>query len=151
VDALERTAAHEGGHCAMLVTLGVPVLAVDVIPTTERRGVVMADLTIDDAESAIGLMMVVLAGPLMADDLEDLPKWPLRDDRSDDERVLCAYAKALDFTRDDYDDLVTRTIRCTLTPQFMQLHAAITGMLDYRPRLGPDALAHIEGIVCGDA
>ncbi len=145
---MDAVAAHEAGHAAMCVTLGVPVRLVDTVPNTVRMGSVHHGLKADDRESALAHMMIVLAGPLMGDD--EIPAWPLRDDATQDERHLHAMAKALRMDMCEYADLVHRTINVTLTREFTQLHAAITGMLDYQPQLGPDAIASIESLIYWD-
>ncbi len=146
----ERVAAHEAGHAAMLMVLGVGVRVIDVVGDgAECLGYVAHDLRVTDRESAIRRMVSVLAGPLESDPWEQIPKWPLRYDASPDEALLASLADAIELTHKDYDDLVARTIDITLTSEYLALHAAITGTLDYVPRIGPELISQIDYAVDG--
>ncbi len=141
----ERIAAHEAGHAAMLMVLGVGVKVVDVVGDGGTCfGYVAHDLRVTDRKTALHRMMVILAGPLESDTWEQIPKWPLRRDASPDEALLASLADAVGLTHEDYDELVSRTIDITLSNEYLMLHTAIVGTLDYVPRIGPEHLAQID-------
>lgn len=128
--------------------LGIPVVLIDVIGDRIRglNGFVERDHQIVDVPSARRHMIMVLAGPIMADCPEDpVPHWwPLHDNRPDsDEAHLKLLAEACGFTETDWHGLLAEAYRFTCTPEFVHLFTGITGLLDHRPQVDTAALSQL--------
>ena len=94
----ERVCAHEAGHAAACVALGVPVRVIDVAGDG-LAGRVDHDFEIRSPGDVQDRMLIILAGMVeSAPTRGHLPSWPLRYDATTDERNLAhlAYILGLD-------------------------------------------------------
>ena len=92
-------------------------------------------------------IIIILCGQIeSAEDWDELPSWPLRTHASTDEHNLAALADYLDLDERSYNDLKFEASSVTLGRDYQMLHAAITGMLSYTPRIGPELLGRLVGI-----
>jgi hypothetical protein len=148
----ERLAAHEAGHAAAAVVLGVPVRLVDVAGDATALGRVRHDLEqIHSPDDARKRMKIILCGWIESvEDWDELPSWPLDPNASTDEHNLHALAGYLRLDSPSYSDVTFEALKLTLDRDYKMLHVAITGMLDYTPRIGPELLGRLVGIARGD-
>ncbi len=144
----ESIAAHEAGHACACVLLNVGVKLIDIAGDATALGRVRheGEDNIRTREDARKRMLIILCGPFESDDWEAIPKWPLHPGRSTDEYNLKALADALGLDERGYNDVLFEAIDLTLTPEYRMLHTAITGMLDYVPRIGPELLEQLHDI-----
>jgi hypothetical protein len=157
----EETCRHEAGHACAAALLGMSVRLIDTVPRHELTpggglctifGVVRhSGERIVDRESARNRMLVILCGPIeSAESWLDVPHWPL-DEHADttDERNLWALADWLGYDRSDYHEVLTDAIELTLTREYQMLHMAVTGMLDYTPRIDAVLFEQLHEITRG--
>jgi hypothetical protein len=144
----ERIAAHEAGHACACVVLNVPIRLIDVAGDATALGRVRHDLEdITSRDDARKRMLIILAGSIeSADHWHEVPSWPLNPSASTDEHNLDALAEWLGLDRKCYDEVALEALNLTLDPFYQTLHAAVTGMLGYVPRIGPRLLARLEGL-----
>jgi hypothetical protein len=136
----ERLAAHEAGHCCAALVLGVPVRTISIEPDATTDGRVLVEYRPGDLRKR---GIIALAGMIESAETEaDLPTWPLRTDRTTDERNLAEIARVLEFTETDYRELLIDALDITLSPDYRMLHVATCGLLDYRPTMDGDLLRH---------
>lgn len=147
----EYVAAHEGGHAVALVLLGVGVKLIDIAGDATALGRVHHEgaENMCSREDAIKRMLIILSGPLMSDSWEAIPKWPLSKHRSTDEYNLAVISEALGLEKRDYDKVLHEALKLTCNREFERLHVAVTGMLDYVPRIGPELLDRLHVIALG--
>ena len=148
----ERKAAHEAGHACACVLLGVPVRLVDVVGDARTLGVVRHGLEqMYNRDDARKRMIIILCGPIEgADHWADVPSWPLNPAASTDEHNLHALAEYLGLDREGYNEIAREALNLTLDPFYQSLHVAVTGMLGYFPRIGPELIGRLVGIARGD-
>jgi hypothetical protein len=149
----ERLAAHEAGHACACVMLGVPVRVVDVVGDVKSLGYVLHGLTdrVGSEDDARKRMLIILCGQIeSADDWADVPSWPLNPNASTDEHNLDALADYLGLDREGYNEIALDALNLTLDPLYQSLHVAVTGMLGYFPRIGPELLDRCVGIARRD-
>jgi hypothetical protein len=149
----ERTAAHEAGHACACVMLGVPVRVVDVLGDAKSLGYVLHGLTdrIRSEDDARKRMLIILCGQIEgADHWAEVPSWPLNPDASTDEHNLDALADWLGLDREGYNEIRGEALNLTLDPFYQSLHVAVSGMLGYFPRIGPELIGRCIGIARGD-
>jgi hypothetical protein len=113
------------------------VRLIDTIGTPTMLGCCYHDLGGGGREEAVKRMFITLAGPLESEPWENIPKWPLRHERTTDERHLAELAHYLGLEEREYDRVVHEAIKITLTDRYRHLHAAVTGVLDFQPQIGP--------------
>jgi hypothetical protein len=95
-------------------------------------------------------MLIILCGLIEgADDWDDIPEWPLRTNASSNELNLQAMAEYLGLDRESYDALRFEALRLTLDREYQLLFGAITGMLAYHPRIGPELIARLQRLARG--
>jgi HK97 family phage prohead protease len=95
---------------------------------------------VTDVDTARKRMLIALAGPLMGcESLDEVPAWPLETHRSTDEANVSALSGYLGLDERGYRDLFLEALDLALTDEFRLLHTAVTGCLDYVPRIGPGA------------
>jgi HK97 family phage prohead protease len=143
----EDLCRHEAGHACAAALFGRSVRLVDTVPRTEPTPggglcVIYGETRhsgerVVDRASAIRRMVVILCGPLeSADSWDEMPHWPLSEDAdTTDERNLAALADWLGFDEADYTAVVMEAIKLSLTPAYLILHQAISGLVDYVPRI----------------
>jgi len=148
----ERIAAHEAGHACACVVLGVPVRLVDVAGDATALGRVRHGLEqIDNPDDARKRMKIILCGWIESvEDWDELPSWPLNPNASTDEHNLATLADYLELDSRSYDDVRFEALKLTLDRDYKMLHVAITGMLDYTPRIGPELSGRLVGIARRD-
>ena len=142
----ERLVAHEAGHACACVLLGVPVRLVDVAGDATTLGRVRHGLeeirTPDDARKR---MIIILCGPIeSADDWGAVPPWPLNPNASTDEHNLAALADYLGLDKRGYEHIACEAVQLAASDEYQILHGAITGMLGYHPRIGPDTIEDLQ-------
>jgi hypothetical protein len=127
------------------VVLGVPVHLVDVVGDAETLGRVRHGLEdIRTPEDAHKRMLIILAGQIEgAEHWHEVPAWPLNPNASRDEYNLDALAEWLDLDEKGYGEVVYRALKLTLDPFYQSLHTAVTGMLSYTPRIGPELIEEL--------
>jgi hypothetical protein len=142
----ERTAAHEAGHACACVVLGVPVRLVDVAGDAEALGRVRHGLEqVSTPEDAHKRMLIILAGQIEgADHWDDVPSWPLQPNASTDEYNLDALAEYLGLDEKGYRQIAREALELTCSPDYYMLHQAVSGMLGYFPRIGPQMIARLD-------
>jgi hypothetical protein len=147
----ERIAAHEAGHACACVVLGVPVRLIDVAGDATALGRVRHGLEqVTSREDARKRILIILCGLIEgADDWDDVPAWPLRTYVSTDELNLQGMAEYLGLDRESYDALRFEALRLTLDREYQLLFGAITGMLAYHPRIGPELIARPQRLARG--
>jgi hypothetical protein len=69
---------------------------------------------------------------------------------STDERNLHALAEYLGLDREGYSEIALDALNLTLDPFYQSLHVAVTGMLGYFPRIGPELIGRLVGIARRD-
>ena len=148
----ERTAAHEAGHACACVMLGVPVRVVDVVGDAQAAGYVRHGLEqMYNRDDARKRMVIILCGQIEgADHWAEVPSWPLNPGASTDEYNLDALADWLGLDREGYNEIAHEALNLTLDPLYQSLHVAVSGMLGYFPRIGPELLGRLVGIARGD-
>lgn len=147
----ERVVAHEAGHLAACLILGVDVWVVDTIGDEKHAGYVTHTVNDSDPASARDRMLVILCGMLEgADDWDDMPTWPLRTDRSTDEKNLHHLAEMHGLDERAYNSVELDAINLTLRPDFRQLVVATCGVCDFAPRFGTEMVDRIRTIAKGD-
>jgi hypothetical protein len=115
----DRLAAHEAGHAAACVALGVPVLLVDTIGDDQVAGRVHHGLEVRTRGDARDRMQIILCGLIeSADTWDDMPTWPLRRDASTDEANLSDLADALGLDDAGYQRDCTDALNLTLRPDY---------------------------------
>ena len=147
----EQLAAHEAGHACACVLLHIPVRVVSVTPDADvvgnvrHGGFVDHELVPEDVESAKLRMQVILCGLIMGDCDEDpVPDWPIPEGVPGSDRAnLKAFAEACKFNENDWLALLVRAYRLTIQPRFVYLHQAVTGLLDYVPRIDTEGLTRL--------
>jgi hypothetical protein len=140
---LEDTCAHEAGHAAMCILLGVPVRLVDVTGDETALGRTMHE----GADGDLATRMTIILGGLVesAESIHDLPAWPLDPDHgATDERRLALLAKALNLDRAGYSEIVDDALDRWESPAYKRLHAAISHALEHHGQLDAHALAQIK-------
>jgi hypothetical protein len=145
-EAIQR---HEAGHCVSLLVMGVPVRFVGTVGDATRGGWVIYDLHVTDRDSARKQAMNIMCAWIEEfDHLHQLPAWPLdsRAVTSTDEKRLAAIARKLGWTAKDYDRLVGDACKLTLTEPYRILFTAVTGALDYTPRLDTNWIRQLLAI-----
>jgi hypothetical protein len=152
---------HEAGHAVAAALLGLSVRLVDTTTRHERTPggglrviygeVRYADEEIVDRESARKRMVVTLCGPIeSAESWADVPAWPLDEHaETTDECNLAVLAGWLGFDQGDYRAVLIDAIELTLTDEYRILHQAITGMLDYTPRIDAALFERVQEIARG--
>ena len=147
----ERIAAHEAGHACACVVLDVPVRLVDVAGDATALGRVRHGLEqVDNPDDARKRMMIILCGWIESvEDWDELPGWPLETHRSTDEANLAGLADYLGLDSRGYNDLKYDALKLTLDREYQSLHIAITGMLGYTPRIGPELIGRLVRIARG--
>jgi hypothetical protein len=156
----EQLCRHEAGHACAAALLGLNVQLLDTITRYEATpggglrvvyGVVRHSGGIDDRDSARRRMIVILCGPLEgAESWDEVPSWPLSEDApTTDEYNLWALADWLGLDEADYREVFREALALSLTSEYRILHQAVTGLLDYVPRLDPGAFEQVRAIVRG--
>jgi hypothetical protein len=144
----DQVARHEAGHAVAAVLLGIPVLLIDVIGDAKSLGFVRhAGERITGPDMARKRMVLTLCGPIeSAESWDDVPSWPLETHRSTDERNLSVLADYLGLNGAGYRAVFLEALKLTLTDEYRRLYTAITGCLDYTPRIGPELLDELQVI-----
>jgi hypothetical protein len=153
VTPAERLAAHEAGHAVACVVLGVPVRLIDVVGDAKSLGYVLHGLSdgVSSEDDARKRMLIILCGQIEgAEEWDELPAWPLRTHASTDEANLHALADYLELDERSYDDVRFDALKLTLDREYQMLHTAVTGMLAYQPRIGPELIGRLVGIARRD-
>ena len=133
---------HEAAHAAAAGLLGVHVNGVYLEPNGETSGRVEVDHTMSP-ENLHRRMIITLAGLLESD---AIPTWPLRRDRSMDERHLAVIADHLDLDAADYDRAIGETVELTLKPEYRALHTAVVAMADHTKHINSHLFARLQTI-----
>jgi len=132
---------HEAAHCAAALSLGLKVSEVDIASDVPGRlgSVTLIDPFTDiDVDRARRLMKMVLAPASGGDG--DVPSWPLRKDRTADERLLATLAEGLDLDESGYRKIVTEMWELTLTRKFARVYRVIECWLEHTPRMNHEAI-----------
>lgn len=157
----EQLCRHEAGHACAAALLGLSVRLVDTVPRAEATPggglyVIFGEVRhsgerIVDRESARRRMIVSLCGPLeSAEGWDDMPHWPLSEHAdTTDERSLWALADWLELDERGYHEILLEAIDLTLAREYRLLHTAVTGMLDYVPRVDPDLFLRLHTLARG--
>jgi hypothetical protein len=147
----ERIAAHEAGHACACVVLGVPVRLIDVAGDATALGRVRHGLEqVTSRDDARKRMKIILCGLIEgADDWDEVAPWPLNPNASTDELNLDGLAEYLGLDSTSYDAVRFEALRLTLDPEYRMLFVAITGMLAYQPRIGPELIARLQRLARG--
>jgi hypothetical protein len=145
----EDIARHEGAHAAMAVTLGVPVKFVGL---DQAGGYVEYEPHSHTPEGAARRMMIILAAIIeTAATADDLPEWPIDPDDGPaelrhDRHLLAELSLRLELDESEYRHLVTTTLKITCTDAYRHLVEAVTGGLDFTPRIDADLLHQLDTI-----
>ena len=132
----ERLAAHEAGHAVACMMLGATVLLIDTIGDERYAGHVTHNHQLRTNADVRDRALIILCGLIeSADEFDDIPRWPLSHTNTSDEHHLALIVEHLDLNASEYSDLVLEAIRLTLKPAYQHMHVAITGLLDYTPRI----------------
>ncbi len=144
----KNTAAHEGGHAALLVMCGR-------LPTRVEAN--HAELGIWgrveiawhgeelDRDAVADLILAIHAGPLYAGATGWPPKWPPDLGADGDEGQLAACVNYLGYDRSDADTAFVRAAALTATKEFNQLAALIARALELAGELDADELRELIG------
>jgi len=155
----ERTAAHGAGHTCAAALLGLSVRLIDTVPRQERTpGGGLCTISgevrhsgerIVDRESARTRMVVILCGLIeTAECWEDMPCWPLQENAdTTDEHNLWALIDWLGLDHADYRRVLIEALELTMSDEYCLLHQAVTGMLDYTPRIDAALFEQVREIV----
>lgn len=148
----EDIARHEGAHAAMAVTLGVPVKFVGL---DQAGGYVEYEPHSHTPEGAARRMMVILAAVIeTATNGDDLPEWPIDPDDGPaelrhDRHLLAELAQRLQLGEREYGQILKATLDITCTDAYRHLVEAVTGGLDFTPRIDADLLTQLDAIAGG--
>jgi hypothetical protein len=141
----EDVADHEAGHACAAVCLGVPVRLIDAVGNGVSRGWVSHGLgEVASAEDAVKRMVIILCGLIESD---WLPEWPLDPSQSRDEYNLHVLAEWLGLDERGYRDVQLQALKLSYSPAYLRLHSAVTGTLDFTPRIDAALLEQLQTIV----
>jgi hypothetical protein len=141
----EDVADHEAGHACAAVCLGVPVKLIDVAGDGISRGWVSHGLgEVASVDDAVKRMVIILCGLIESD---CLPEWPLDPSQSRDEHNLQVLAEWLGLDERGYRDVQLQALKLSYSPAYLRLHSAITGTLDFTPRIDAALLEQLQMIV----
>lgn len=145
MSTLEHTCAHEAGHAAACMLLGVPVRLVDATGDATTLGRTEHEGADGDPETR---MKIILGGLVAsAESISDLPAWPLDPDHgTTDERRLALLAKVLDLDAGRYGEIVDEVLALSESPEYKRLHIAIAHALEQHGQLDAIALRRIKAL-----
>jgi HK97 family phage prohead protease len=146
----EQVCAHEAGHAAMCVLLGVPVRLVDVTGDETALGRTHHELGAPDTDADLATRMKIILGGLIesAESITDLPAWPLDADcGTTDQRRLALLARALGLDSAEYEEIRDETLDLSESSEYKRLHIAISHLLEQHGTLDQHTLIRIKHIV----
>jgi len=132
---------HEAAHAAAALALGPSVSEVSIRSDVPGR---LGSVTLLDPYTDINrararkLMKMVAAGPAFSDG--DVPTWPLRQDRTQDEKLLSILADGLGLDERSYNSLIAEMWALTLTPKFLKVYEVLELWLEQTPKMDHEAI-----------
>jgi HK97 family phage prohead protease len=161
VQALEihehrRLAAHEGGHAAAALLLGLDVdsahapywtledcLTGDPDEPAGQVNIPAGEWDRDPRSTAIA----ILAGPICDGRVDWPPKWPLTlAPVTPDDAQVGELVKRLDLDRAGYGELIQDAYRLTISRPFERLHNAVSHLLEQHGHIDETTLLKVKAI-----
>ena len=145
------TALHESGHACAALAQGLPVSAVSRVSSDPTAYLGYTSIPITDILEEIDkttarkMAVMLLCGPAMAE--QDLPTWPLSDNKTNDEKLLKVFVEYLGLDARGYAQLVAAMWQLTCTKRFDRLFRVLQTWLECTPTLDPYILTQAMAMV----